>query len=615
MSSGWKHLGDATSRVGLMAVRELFSRMRAEVPASSADSMEALSGTHHAFLNQELLRIFDASGLFVEIANLDCEFLYVNQSFTERFGYTLADLKGQRLTDLRPHNTTLSSCADVADVVIQQGRIWEGDYDRITAQGQRVQFFVRIAPLRNAQGVVDAIMIIGAESTPQVDDYVQLERYAFQDALTGLPNRLLFEDRLQHRISRMNRQPEVLGALLFLDVDAFKLINDQHGHEAGDRLLVELGRRLQSCLRPSDTVCRYGGDEFAILLDNITEKKVAIAIAQELTQAIAQPFTLSPGVDILPSASIGITHITPPEQRVEDLMREADAAMYQAKALQAAFVVFDQSLDEETQRARLIQRSLAKSVQLNDFELYLRPVVDCRTGEIAELNLTAMWQHEDNPPIPADRWLETADASESVSEVLCWLLRAAANFDQALTDQPLTYRYPLQIPVTPRGICAPAVRELIREISEERPLLSFVFIVNDSQSKLTTAAVDDALTYIRSLGHRVVLDHFGRATISMATLTSLPLDGVRITPSLAEAAHSDRRTGALVRAMYSFAIESGYTIAAAGVDTQENFTWFKRNRWSSVQGDAVGPYMPAARMLDWLTLQPDRESVESPLYS
>lgn len=615
MPSRSEYLHGETPRFGPLSAAELFARLSQAADGSLQPAIDALSRSQLAFLNRELLKILDVSGLFIEILDRDQKFIYVNHAFSERFGYTLDELRDLKPADLRPNASPLASFAVLFEHIVEQERIWEGEHDRVTADGKIVSFAARIAPLRNDEGVVDAYILIGAESEPQPEDYAQLERIAFEDALTGLPNRLLFEDRLRHRVSRVHRQPDELGALLFIDIDNFKSINDQYGHEAGDRLLTELGQRLQFSLRGSDTVCRYGGDEFVVLLDTISAKTGATQCASALSRSIAEPFALSDDLTLSPSASIGITYITPPGRSVELLMREADAAMYQAKASGTPFRVFDQSLDEEIRRARNIQRAFAQASQLNDFELYIRPVVDCRSGDITELNLTAMWQLNAETQIPAESWLDEAEAAGKSAEILAWIIRAAAAFDQSLIDQPHTYRYPLQIPITPRGICARSVRELIIELSVEQPELSFVFVISDTDARLGATAVREALDQLRALGHRVILDHFGRGAISIEGIIALPCDGFRLTPSVSGAVHTNPKHAAVANAIHRFTHEAGYTLAATGVDEPELLEWFKRKGWPLVQGDAVGPFMPAARMLDWLALQPAREAVVPPLFS
>lgn len=604
MSSRSDYLYGETPRFGPLSATALFTRISQDADRGFQPTDGALSPAQLAFLNRELLKIVDVSGLFIEVVNKEQTFVYVNRSFSERFGYTLDDLKELTPGDLRPETTTLTSCEELYAHVVEREQIWEGEYDRYAADGQVVTFIARIAPLRNEHGIVDAFILIGVESALAPEDYAQLERIAFADALTGLPNRLLFEDRLRHRISRLQRQPEEIGALLFLDIDDFKAINDQYGHESGDRLLVELGQRLQFNLRATDTVCRYGGDEFVVLLDTISSKNDAIQCALELSQSIKESFNLSTDLELSPAASIGITYITPPSRSVELLMREADAAMYQSKMSGAPFHVFDQALNNEIQLARNIQKALAQSTLFNNFELYVRPVVDCQSDHIAELHLTAMWSPDMETHLPADQWLDAAEAAGRSAEVLSWMLRAAATFDLALGEQPFTQRYPLQIPITPRGICSRSVRELLTQLAAVQPELSLVFIVCDTDAKLGATAVREALEQVRALGHQVILDHFGRGAISVESIIQLPCDGLRLTPSISAQVHTNNKVAAVARALHRFTHEAGYTLAATGVDHPDHLAWFKEHRWPLVQGDAVGPFMPAARMLDWLALQP-----------
>lgn len=615
MSSRSSYLHGTAPSLAPLSPSNLLARLGTQADIDMESAVSALSQGQLKYVTRELLKILDVSGLFVELVDKDLRILYANRTFTERFGYDLDELVGRRPYEFRPPETTLTSCQAITDTLRENGAPWEGLYDRLDKHGSRIEYLVRIVPLRNEEGSVDAYIAVGAERAPTTDELEQLARFAFEDALTGLPNRLLFEDRLRHRIARGARQPETHGALLFLDVDNFKAINDQFGHEAGDNLLIELGARLQASIRSTDTVCRYGGDEFVVLLDAIEHPDDAVTFAARLHKSLGAPVRLLPDVEVLPTASIGITYISAPSRPVEMLIREADTAMYHAKATNSGCVVYDQNTRRSAQQERLIHPALINPTQLTDFELYLRPVTDCRSGEIAELKLSPMWQLEHNTLLPMEQWINSAEFSGKIADIVCWTLRLALAFDDAATSQPYTYRYPLQIPITPRALSDARVRAMISEITLERPLLSFIFIVHDVGSKIHSVATTDALSQIRALGHRIILDHFGLGTLQFPLLTSLPLDGFRVTPKLGVQVAQNRRAAATMRAMQAFAMEAGYTLSATGVDTQESLHWFQRHGWTLVQGNAVGPYMPAARMIDWLTLQRGGKTDEAQLFS
>lgn len=608
MSSRSSHPPDTPSARPVLSSAQLIARLGEEANRDLRPALTSLDTPQLAFLSRELLKILDVSGLVVEITDANQRFIYVNKSFEDLFGYSLAEVRGQSPRMLRPPHSTRDVCREIAEVLQHEGSVWEGRYERVVHDGTVFDYQVRVAPLHNAEGGIDAYIVIGGEAPAMPDDYAQLERFAFVDALTGLPNRLLFEDRLRHRLSRLAREPSTVGAILFIDVDAFKAINDQYGHEAGDKLLIELAQRLDRNVRITDTVSRYGGDEFVLLLDHIQRLEDVISIAEQLTNVIEAPLMLAPGVEIEPRASIGITYVRHPARSPDVLMREADTAMYRAKTSGEAYVVFDQALDAEARKARKIHHSLANSTFEQAFELYVRPVVDCSTGAIAELNLTAMWEIDPGVLSPAHEWIEAAEVSGKIADITCWTLNAAASFDDALCRMPAQRRLPLQILVTPRGVVSAQVLETIRRITLERPLISLVFHVKNLGAKLMQPAVREALTEIRGLGHRIIYDDFGAGSLALTLLTEMPFDGFRLNESFSRQLDHDKRINAALAALHVFGVHAGYSINASGVDNEAIFQALRQRGWRLAVGDHLGPYMPAARMLDWLSIATPSQS-------
>jgi diguanylate cyclase (GGDEF)-like protein/PAS domain S-box-containing protein len=306
--------------------------------------------------------------------------------------------------DLLPENHEQLVTAILGTVT--SSRAWRSPSATASSRG-------RYRPQRES----NAVFLFAVDITSRREMEEQLRHDALHDALTGLPNRLLFLERLAHAILRARRRDRYLFAVLFLDLDRFKVINDSLGHHVGDELLVVVAKRLQACLRPEDSVARLGGDEFAILLEDVNDVSDATRIAERIHSELGWPVNLS-GFDVFTSASIGIALSSTTYDRPEFLLRNADMAMYRAKASgQARFEVFDRAMHAQALTRLQLETDLRRAVERNEMELFYQPVIDLQTGKLVSLEALVRWRHPDRGRMAPDDFIPVAEETGVILQI------------------------------------------------------------------------------------------------------------------------------------------------------------------------------------------------------
>jgi diguanylate cyclase (GGDEF)-like protein len=392
----------------------------------------------------------------------------------------------------------------------------------------------------------------------------QLHHQAFHDSLTGLPNRALFTDRLQHALSRMPRRSHSV-AVLFLDIDRFKMINDSLGHDVGDQLLVEVAGRLSSCLRPSDTLSRYGGDEFTILLEDPDENG-AVTVADRILELLQLPFSLA-GREVSASASIGIAHA--PSPTGEDPLREADLAMYRAKDRgRGRWEVFDPEMNRYARGRLDSETELAQAVERRQFVLHYQPVVSLADGRVTGVEALVRWIHPRRGVVSPAEFIPLAEETGTIVPLGRWVLEEACR--QAVAWD-LAGLAPLQLNVNLSAI------EFQREdlvdtvaavlASTGLPPSRLTLELTESVVMEDVDAGMKAMGRLRELGVRIALDDFGQGHSSLGYLKRFPLDNVKIDRSFVDGLVASAEDQAIVRSVVMLARELHMTVTAEGIET------------------------------------------------
>lgn len=415
----------------------------------------------------------------------------------------------------------------------------------------------------------------------------QLVEAAFHDALTGLPNRALFMDRLGTLFRRAKRNKDYLFGVLFLDLDRFKHVNDSLGHMIGDQLLFAVSSRVEACLRPGDTVARLGGDEFAILLEDISDLRYATRVANRIQKALSDIVSLS-GHEVYPTASIGIAISGPGYDRAEDLLRDADTAMYRAKELgRARNEIFNPSMHTQAVALLQLETDLRRAIERQELALHYQPIVSMETGRITGFEALVWWQHPKRGRISPEEFIPIAEDTGLIAVIGRWVLfEACHRAFQWHTKYPA--RPPLTIAV---NLSAKQfkIADLVNQVAEalqESGLDARRLTLEITESVL----MDDAeanvaiLQRLRGLGVQLHLDDFGTGYSSLSYLLRFPVDCLKVPRLFISGLAAGNETAKLLSAIVAVAHNLGLEVIAEGVETTEQLAHVKDLNCQRAQG-------------------------------
>jgi diguanylate cyclase (GGDEF)-like protein/PAS domain S-box-containing protein len=417
----------------------------------------------------------------------------------------------------------------------------------------------------------------------------QLEHQALHDPLTELPNRLLFMDRLKHALARTERREEPI-AVLFLDLDNFKLINDSFGHAVGDQLLLQVADRLDSCMRPQDTVARFGGDEFTILLEDGAEVDDATLVAKRIIEELRAPFALL-GYEQFVTASIGIalSSRTPGLPNVaDDLLRDADAAMYRAKGTtKASFAVFEPSMKADALEQLKLANDLRRAIEHDEFVIHYQPRVEMMSGKIVGMEALLRWKHPERGLVWPDDFIPLAEEMGLIipigREVIAEVCQQAHLWHQQYQhDPPLL----ISVNISARQLQHPNFAEDITQVLQEFEVDPNAFELEITESVVMGDEEDifDKLSELKSLGVRVAIDDFGTGYSSLSYLKRLPVETLKIDKSFISGLGRNPKDRLIASATISLAQTLKLAVVAEGVETARQATHLRKLGCDLAQG-------------------------------
>ncbi len=402
----------------------------------------------------------------------------------------------------------------------------------------------------------------------------QLAHRAFYDPLTNLPNRALFLDRLRHALRRATRRKDYAFAVLFLDIDRFKLINDSLGHMAGDRLLVMIARRLEDALRPGDSVARLGGDEFTVLLDDIKDISDATTVAERIQTELSAPFDVG-GQEIYTSSSIGIACSTTGYVRPEDVLRDADTAMYRAKARgRARHALFDTAMHAHVVRQLQLEAELRRAVERDEMFVQYQPIVALDSGRISGVEALARWRSTERGLVEPSEFIAVAEETGLIQPLGRWVLRQAClEANQWRTKNPTIGPCSLSVNLSSKQLSQPDLAQVIGQVLEETGLPAELLQLEITESAILEHPEAAALTLnrLKELGVRLSIDDFGTGYSSLSYLQRFPIDSLKIDRSFVQHLGVERAIDGddarIVRAIVMIGRNLGKQVIAEGVET------------------------------------------------
>ena len=413
------------------------------------------------------------------------------------------------------------------------------------------------------------------------------ENQLLRDPLTGLPSRLLFLNRLTAALGGLQRRPGRYVAVLFLDLDRFKVINDSLGHPAGDQLILAVAERLRHCLRRQETIARFGGDEFAILCEDLAHEEDAVAVAERVLKSFGLPFHLPHG-DAVSTASIGIALAVSSDQDGEDLIRDADAAMYRAKQAGGGRVV----LFDEVTRQRALDRlhtenGLRQALEREEFRVFFQPAVSIETGEIVGVEALVRWEHPERGLVgPAD-FIALAEETGLIVPIGAWVLRQACGHARRWEverngDGPLT----VSVNVSARQLAEPAFVDAVADALEETGIDPSGLCLEVTESVLIEDpdSSTETLAALKRLGVKVAVDDFGTGYSSLEHLRKFPIDSVKIDRSFVRGLPHSSEDVAIVGAVIELGHALNLSVVAEGVETADQLGNLQRAGCDTAQG-------------------------------
>ncbi|MDZ8189840.1 MAG: EAL domain-containing protein [Nostoc sp. ChiSLP02] len=415
----------------------------------------------------------------------------------------------------------------------------------------------------------------------------QILDIALHDSLTGLPNRVLFIRQLKNALNRAKQDPNYQFAVLFLDCDRFKVINDSLGHLVGDELLIAIARRLQTCLIPIDTLARLGGDEFGILLENLTDINIAIQVAERILQQLSLAFKLS-RYEVFMNASIGISWGNKDYDRPEYLLRDADTAMYRAKAQgRAKYHVFDPAMHQEAIQLLELENDLRRAVERQEFLVYYQPIISLTTGKISGFEALVRWQHPTRGLVSPIDFIPVAEETGLINAINIWVLQSACHQLSIWQHYPVTSE-PLSISVnlSARLFSQPNFVDQIDRIIHEHQINPEYLQLEITESVImeNTNAIKIILEELKQRKIKLIMDDFGTGYSSLSYLHSFPLDALKIDKSFVKRMQDNQENMGLVPAMIGIANSMGMSAIAEGVETEEQLAQLRNLNCDFAQG-------------------------------
>lgn len=464
---------------------------------------------------------------------------------------------------------------------------FESEYRMLHADGSYRWVLSRGVAVRDPAGQATRIAGSQTDITSRKETEAQLLHDAFHDRLTDLPNRALFLDRLSHVMERSQRHPQDLFAVLFLDLDRFKLINDSLGHRIGDLLLVAIAGRLQACIRNIDTVARLGGDEFVILLEGVADVSAVIEITERILRDLTLPFNLS-GQEVFTSTSIGIALSTLAYTQPEHLLRDADTAMYRAKAQgKACYQIFDSSMHTQAVALLQLETDLRRALERQEFLTFYQPIVELDTGQIKGFEALARWQHPEHGLVSPATFIPLAEETGLINPIGSWILHSAClqldhwqqqawfpcslrSMATVLSSQPEPVTaLTMNINVSGKQLLQQDWIQQIQQILQETGLPASRIVLEITESMLVENAhsMTDLLQQIQQLGLQIHIDDFGTGYSSLSYLHSFPISGLKIDRFFISRLGQDPKNLEIIRTMIAMAQGLGISITAEGIET------------------------------------------------
>lgn len=518
----------------------------------------------------------------VMVTDADGVIVAVNPAYEEITGYRASEAVGKRPRMLGTSGTDRLMFDRIVRELLKEGR-WSGEVWNRRRSGEIYPQWLNIGVARDAQGVTTHYVAMFSDVTELRASEMRLEQLAHYDPLTGLANRTLLFSRLDHAVAHA-RRTNTRGAVLFLDLDRFKTINDSLGHPVGDELLVAIARRLQSRVRAGDTFARLGGDEFILVVEGLRQTADAASLAMELADTLTEPFTIASGATLYVSVSIGISLFPEHGTDATGLIRNADAAMYQAKEEgRGTYFVYTPALTDAVNLRLDLDTRMRQALDRGEFLLQYQAKFDA-DGRVTGAEALVRWQPPDRPLVPPNQFIPLAEETGLIVPLGEWVLLQACRQARAWADagHPIPVAVNLSnVQFRSKGLVR-RVREILHDTGLDPAFLELE-ITESALMEPVHAAVEH-LDALRAIGVRLALDDFGTGYSSLAALKRLPLHVLKIDQSFVRGLPDDPSDAQIVRTIVTMAEILGLSALAEGVETPAQLAHLRALGCRSFQG-------------------------------
>ncbi|QSI75933.1 EAL domain-containing protein [Niveibacterium microcysteis] len=535
--------------------------------------------------------VFENSVEAIVVAGADRNIVRVNPAFSTVTGFEVRDVIGHSLPDVTGSRHETGFFEGVWRSIERDG-FWQGEVWNTRKNGKAFPAWLSISSVRDHDGLISNYVAVFSDITERKANEARIAYLAHHDPLTGLPNRALMQDRLSQSLARAHRERTMVG-LLFLDLDRFKMINDSLGHHAGDRLLQQVAERVRTCVRDSDTICRQGGDEFIIVLNDMPNTRAPARVAEKILGSLAEPFDVDTH-RIGTSFSIGIAVYPNDGRDPESLMKNADTAMYHAKESgRNTFRFFTEAMNANALERLQLENALRQAVERNELTLYYQPQVSLKDGMVVGAEALLRWQHPQRGFISPARFIPIAEESGLIVPIGRWVLREACRQARAWEKQGLP---PIMMAVNMSALqfrrdnVVAMVREVLEETGHEPDRVELE--LTESLLMENAGEVLSTIQQLKGLGVRLSIDDFGTGYSSLSYLKRFAVDRLKIDQSFVRDVPIDSDDAAIVRAIIQLGEALKLDVIAEGAETIAQVEFLRREGCSEAQGYYWCPPVP-----------------------